>query len=80
MVGLQIVSDCLKIAETEADTAVDKSAAEESRNRADMISSRSSKRLISRSPQLRHGSARRSGSVAETTTQTRQSPSVSTPL
>jgi hypothetical protein len=37
VVSLQIVSDCLKIAETEADTAVDKSAAEDSRNRADMI-------------------------------------------
>lgn len=37
VVGLQIVSDCLKIAESEADSAADKSAAEESRSRADMI-------------------------------------------
>ncbi|WP_164205412.1 hypothetical protein [[Micrococcus luteus] ATCC 49442] len=37
VVGLQVVSDCLKIAETEADSAVDKTAAEESRTRADMI-------------------------------------------
>lgn len=37
VVALQIVANCLKIAETEADTAVDKSAAEESRNRADLI-------------------------------------------
>ncbi|MET3143541.1 UNVERIFIED_ORG: hypothetical protein ABIB13_003278 [Arthrobacter sp. UYEF2] len=37
VIALQVVSDCLKIAQTEADSAVDKSAAEESRNRADMI-------------------------------------------
>ncbi|QOD02654.1 hypothetical protein [Pseudarthrobacter sp. BIM B-2242] len=37
VVALQVVSDCLKIAETQADSAVDKSAAQESRNRADMI-------------------------------------------
>ncbi len=37
VVGLQIVSDCLRIAESSADTAVDRSAAEESRQRADMI-------------------------------------------
>ena len=36
-VALQVVSDCLKIAETEADSAADKSAAEESRTRADFI-------------------------------------------
>lgn len=36
-VALQIVSNCLRIAETQADTAVDKSAAEKSRNRADLI-------------------------------------------
>jgi hypothetical protein len=37
VVALQVVSDCLKIAETQADTAVDRSAAEESRSRADYI-------------------------------------------
>ena len=37
VVGLQIVSDCLRIAESSADTAVDRSAAEESRQRADLI-------------------------------------------
>lgn len=37
VVSLQVVSDCLRIAESTADTAVDKSAAEESRERADMI-------------------------------------------
>jgi hypothetical protein len=37
VVALQVVSDCLKIAETQADSAVDKSAAEESRQRADLI-------------------------------------------
>jgi hypothetical protein len=37
VVGLQIVSDCLKIAESSADTAVDRSAAGESRQRADSI-------------------------------------------
>jgi hypothetical protein len=37
VVALQVVSDCLKIAETQADTAADRSAAEESRNRADFI-------------------------------------------
>ncbi|MDQ0000058.1 hypothetical protein [Pseudarthrobacter sulfonivorans] len=37
VVGLQVVSDCLKIAEAEADSAADKTAAEESRTRADMI-------------------------------------------
>ena len=37
VVGLQIVSDCLKIAESSADTAANKSAAEESRQRADLI-------------------------------------------
>jgi hypothetical protein len=37
VVSLQVVSDCLKIAESSADTAVDRSAAEESRARADMI-------------------------------------------
>jgi hypothetical protein len=37
VVALQVVSDCLKIAETQADSAADKSAAEESRMRADYI-------------------------------------------
>ena len=37
VVALQIVSDCLRIAESSADTAVDRSAAEESRQRADLI-------------------------------------------
>ncbi|MFJ6357725.1 hypothetical protein [Pseudarthrobacter oxydans] len=37
VVGLQIVSDCLRIAESSADTAVDRSAAEESRQWADLI-------------------------------------------
>ena len=37
VVGLQIVSDCLKIAESSADTAANRSAAEESRQRADLI-------------------------------------------
>ncbi|MET1088730.1 MAG: hypothetical protein ABWY04_16685 [Arthrobacter sp.] len=37
VVALQIVSNCLEIAETQADTDVDRSAAEESRNRADFI-------------------------------------------
>ncbi len=37
VVALQIVSDCLSIAQTQADSAVDKSAAEESRKRADFI-------------------------------------------
>lgn len=35
VVGLQIVADCLKIAQSQAETAVDKSAAEESRKRAE---------------------------------------------
>ncbi|WP_406636624.1 hypothetical protein [Pseudarthrobacter quantipunctorum] len=37
VVALQIVSDCLKIAESSADTAANRSAAEESRQRADLI-------------------------------------------
>lgn len=37
VVSLQVVSDCLKIAENSAETAVDKSVAEETRSRADLI-------------------------------------------
>jgi hypothetical protein len=37
VVALQVVSDCLKIAETQADSEVDKTAAEESRTRAEFI-------------------------------------------